>query len=269
MATAVPATTTDIGRDVQPRSRSALFELNNCASPLPGGHVVPRWSDQRCFLVVGNGPRTCPPFSLAAGSCALVHSRTVRLSARLPHAQGGILDGVALLNEALEGRYRIIRELGEGGMARVHLADDLRHERKVALKVLKPELVAVVGAERFLAEIKTTASLSHPHTFRFSIRERRTVPCSTSCPSWRANRSGTDWTGSPSYRWPRPSASRQTWRRSSPRRTVRASRQHPSACGPGVGRGLRDRARRERRKRETADGDRTQSRHPTLQESDS
>ncbi len=55
------------------------------------------------------------------------------------------------------------RQLGEGGMATVYLADDLKHERKVALKVLKPELAAVVGAERFLAEIKTTANLLHPH----------------------------------------------------------------------------------------------------------
>ena len=72
-------------------------------------------------------------------------------------------DTVARLNAALEGRYRIDRELGEGGMAMVYLADDLRHERKVALKVLKPELAAVVGADRFLAEIKTTANLQHPH----------------------------------------------------------------------------------------------------------
>ena len=67
------------------------------------------------------------------------------------------------LNAALDGRYAIERELGEGGMATVYLADDLKHERKVALKVLRPELAAVVGAERFLAEIKTTANLQHPH----------------------------------------------------------------------------------------------------------
>ncbi|UCC24143.1 MAG: serine/threonine protein kinase, partial [Gemmatimonadales bacterium] len=67
------------------------------------------------------------------------------------------------LNAALEGRYRVECELGQGGMATVYLANDLRHERKVALKVLKPELAAVVGAERFLAEIKTTANLQHPH----------------------------------------------------------------------------------------------------------
>ena len=72
-------------------------------------------------------------------------------------------DPVARVNTALEGRYGIERELGEGGMATVYLADDLKHQRKVALKVLKPELAAVVGAERFLAEIKTTANLTHPH----------------------------------------------------------------------------------------------------------
>ena len=72
-------------------------------------------------------------------------------------------DSVTRINTALEGRYRIESELGEGGMAMVYLADDLKHERKVALKVLKPELAVVVGAERFLAEIKTTASLQHPH----------------------------------------------------------------------------------------------------------
>ena len=70
---------------------------------------------------------------------------------------------ITRLNAALVGRYRVERELGEGGMATVYLADDIKHERKVALKVLKPELAAVVGAERFLAEIKTTANLQHPN----------------------------------------------------------------------------------------------------------
>ncbi len=67
------------------------------------------------------------------------------------------------LTAALADRYRIDRELGAGGMATVYLADDLRHERKVALKVLRPELAAVIGAERFLKEIKVTANLQHPH----------------------------------------------------------------------------------------------------------
>ena len=67
------------------------------------------------------------------------------------------------LASALADRYRIERELGAGGMATVYLAYDLRHDRKVALKVLRPELAAMIGAERFLAEIKTTANLQHPH----------------------------------------------------------------------------------------------------------
>jgi len=67
------------------------------------------------------------------------------------------------LNVALDGRYHLERRLGEGGMATVYLAGDLKHERQVALKVLKPELAAMVGSDRFLREIKTTANLQHPH----------------------------------------------------------------------------------------------------------
>src|SRR5512134_1598796 len=67
------------------------------------------------------------------------------------------------LTTALADRYRIERELGAGGMATVYLAQDLKHARKVAIKVLRPELAAVLGAERFVQEIKTTAALSHPH----------------------------------------------------------------------------------------------------------
>ena len=67
------------------------------------------------------------------------------------------------LTAALADRYRIDRELGAGGMATVYLAHDLKHDRKVAVKVLRPELAAVIGAERFLSEIKTTANLQHPH----------------------------------------------------------------------------------------------------------
>jgi serine/threonine-protein kinase len=67
------------------------------------------------------------------------------------------------LTAALADRYRLERELGQGGMATVYLAADLKHDRRVAIKVLKPELAAVLGAERFVQEIKTTAALSHPH----------------------------------------------------------------------------------------------------------
>ena len=72
-------------------------------------------------------------------------------------------DQLARLAAALADRYRIDRELGAGGMATVYLAEDLKHNRKVAVKVLKPELAVAIGAERFLAEIKTTANLQHPH----------------------------------------------------------------------------------------------------------
>jgi Tol biopolymer transport system component len=67
------------------------------------------------------------------------------------------------LSASLADRYRIERELGAGGMATVYLAHDVRHDRKVALKVLRPELAAILGGERFLSEIKTTANLQHPH----------------------------------------------------------------------------------------------------------
>ena len=67
------------------------------------------------------------------------------------------------LATALADRYRIERELGRGGMATVYLADDLKHRRKVALKVMRPELAAAIGPDRFLREIEIAARLSHPH----------------------------------------------------------------------------------------------------------
>ena len=73
------------------------------------------------------------------------------------------LPALAALGAAVDGRYRIERELGAGGMATVYLAHDVRHDRKVAVKVLHPELAAAIGAERFLSEIRTTARLQHPH----------------------------------------------------------------------------------------------------------
>ncbi len=72
-------------------------------------------------------------------------------------------DSISRLSNALADRYRIERELGQGGMATVFLAEDLKHQRKVAIKVLKPDLAAVLGAERFVQEITTTAGLQHPH----------------------------------------------------------------------------------------------------------
>lgn len=63
----------------------------------------------------------------------------------------------------LSDRYRILREIGQGGMATVHLAEDLKHHRRVAIKVLRPDLSAVIGADRFQQEIRLTAGLQHPH----------------------------------------------------------------------------------------------------------
>src|SRR3954454_23060425 len=72
-------------------------------------------------------------------------------------------DLFATVQAALADRYRLDKEVAAGGMATVYLAHDLRHDRKVAVKGLRPELAALLGAERFLAEIKTTAHLQHPH----------------------------------------------------------------------------------------------------------
>jgi serine/threonine-protein kinase len=72
-------------------------------------------------------------------------------------------DSLESLKAALADRYAIEHELGAGGMANVYLADDLKHHRKVAIKVMRPELAAVIGADRFLVEIRTTANLQHPH----------------------------------------------------------------------------------------------------------
>lgn len=83
------------------------------------------------------------------------------------------------LTTALAGRYRLERHIGEGGMATVYLAEDLKYKRKVALKVLRPELAAILGAERFLKEIELTANL-HP---RLHLRQQGVIaPSSCAVP---------------------------------------------------------------------------------------
>src|SRR5213595_1275156 len=74
-----------------------------------------------------------------------------------------MVDTFQQLRAALADRYAIEHELGRGGMATVYLAQDLKHRRLVAIKVLKPELAAALGPERFLREIETAARLNHPH----------------------------------------------------------------------------------------------------------
>lgn len=73
------------------------------------------------------------------------------------------VDDLTRLQVALTGRYTVEVELGRGGMATVYLASDLKHHRRVAIKVLRPEIAAALGPERFLREIATAARLNHPH----------------------------------------------------------------------------------------------------------
>ena len=93
----------------------------------------------------------------------MLHSPATWTSPALLTILGPVTASLDRLSNALAGRYRLERELGAGGMATVYVAHDARHDRRVALKVLRPELAAVIGAERFLREIKTTANLQHPH----------------------------------------------------------------------------------------------------------
>jgi eukaryotic-like serine/threonine-protein kinase len=74
-----------------------------------------------------------------------------------------VTDALDRLSAALADRYTLESELGQGGMATVYLAEDLRHHRKVALKVLRPEIAATLGAGRFAREIEVAARLQHPH----------------------------------------------------------------------------------------------------------
>ncbi|MCH7476371.1 MAG: protein kinase [Gemmatimonadetes bacterium] len=78
-------------------------------------------------------------------------------------SRSNVTDTFDRLKTALADRYAIERELGSGGMATVYLAEDLKHHRKVAVKVLRPELAAAIGPERFLREITIAANLSHPN----------------------------------------------------------------------------------------------------------
>ena len=85
-------------------------------------------------------------------------------------------DHLDRLGRALADRYSIERELGRGGMAIVYLAQDLKHGRRVAVKVLLPELAAALGGERFLQEIRVTANLQHPHILPLYDSGRAVVP---------------------------------------------------------------------------------------------
>jgi hypothetical protein len=87
------------------------------------------------------------------------------------------------LKAALADRYRIERELGSGGMVTVYLALDIRHERNVAVKVLRPKLSASLFNDRFLREVEITANLNHPHIPPCATRVKLAVCSTTSCPA--------------------------------------------------------------------------------------
>ena len=127
------------------------------------------------------------------------------------------------LSAALADRYRLERELGQGGMATVYLAEDLKHKRKVALKVLKAELAAVLGAERFVQEITTTASLQHPHILPLFDSGRADGFLFYVMPFYmKGRRCGTSSTGRPSWAWTKACGSRARWPTRWTTRTARA-----------------------------------------------
>ncbi len=128
----------------EPRPRRSRGLRSKLAPTRPHDHIEPLPSSQRTTPNRARRRRS-------EAVCAI-------LERRLP-----LTNTPARLTAALSDRYRLERELGQGGMATVYLAEDLRHGRKVAIKVLHPELSAVIGGERFLAEIKVTANLQHPH----------------------------------------------------------------------------------------------------------
>ena len=105
------------------------------------------------------------------------------------------------LARALSGRYRIYHEVGAGGMARVFQAEDLRHERLVALKTLRQELSPSLGADRFLREIRLAARLDHPTSSRSTIPASPTAACSTPCRTWKARACATTCAGRDNCPW--------------------------------------------------------------------
>ena len=106
------------------------------------------------------------------------------------------------LNSAMAGRYLLEQEVGSGGMATVFLAHDPRHNRKVAVKIMHPDLATLFGPKRFLQEIETTASLQHPHILPLFDSGQVANLCSTSCPTSWAIRSAPGLAGDISCRLP-------------------------------------------------------------------
>ncbi len=111
------------------------------------------------------GTEACPTDPITIDSHGGLSYRPLShlVSSIFPSLPVQLPDSLQLLTTALSDRYTIERQLGAGGMATVFLAEDIRHHRKVAIKLLRPELGVVLGGERFLSEIRITAGLDHPH----------------------------------------------------------------------------------------------------------
>ncbi len=134
------------------------------ARPTHRGHRPSRTSQPECSPL----PTTCAKCGTPTPADAIFCSRcglnfTLEQAAGRSSVVAAGHDAIQTLNSALAGRYLVERELGRGGMATVYLAEDLKHGREVAIKVLLPELAASIGAERFEREIRLAAKLQHPH----------------------------------------------------------------------------------------------------------
>src|SRR3982751_1306075 len=134
-----------------PRSRGVRRRRRCWSSPL-------QISSQRCFLQCGGSSAIRSPSKGAIERSSVPRGRDVA-ACYIP----SMSETSASLASALADRYTVERLIGHGGMATVHLAEERKHRRKVAIKVLKQEFAASVGAERFLREIGIAARLSHPH----------------------------------------------------------------------------------------------------------
>ena len=180
-------------------------------------------------------------------------------------------DVLGRLTSALAQRYRVEREIGVGGMATVYLAHDERHDRDVAIKVLHPDLGAALGAERFLAEIRTTARLQHPHilplldsgeadgllyyvmpfvtgeTLRARLERERQLPIDDAVRIAREVADALAAAHAHRHRAPRHQAG-----------------EHPASARARARRRLRDRARGADRRRAADDADRTLARHAAV-----
>jgi serine/threonine-protein kinase len=147
-----------------------------------------------------------------------------------------LTDAIQRLSGALADRYRIERDLGAGGMATVYLATDLRHNRKVALKVMRPELAATMGSTRFLREIQTAAQLQHPHILPLHDSGESDGFLWFVMPYVEANRCAPGWRARASCRSPRRCGCCATWWTRSPMRTrmawsIATSSPTTSSCG--------------------------------------